>query len=58
MINLNPELIAMRNDEATIDKIAREYDAQQQLVEYYKAKAKRVGLSFDSYTKRFNIKLR
>lgn len=58
MINLNPELILMRNDEVTIEKLAKEYDAQEQLVEYYKAKAGRVGLSFESYIKRFGIKLR
>lgn len=38
MINLNPELIAMHNDEVTIEKLAREYDAQEQLVEYYKGR--------------------
>lgn len=58
MRDVNPELIAMRNDEVTIEKLAREYDAQEQLVEYYKGKAERVGLSFDSYIKRFGIKLR
>jgi len=58
MINLNPELIVMRNDEVTIEKLAREYDAQEQLIEYYKGKAERVGLSFESYIKRFGIKLR
>lgn len=58
MINLNPELILMRNDEVTIDKLAKEYDAQGQLIEYYKGKAERVGLSFDNYIKRFGIKLR
>lgn len=58
MTNLNPELILMRNDEVTIEKLAKEYDAQEQLIEYYKGKAERVGLSFESYIKRFNIKLR
>lgn len=58
MINLNPELILMRNDEVTIEKLALEYDAQEQLVEYYKGKAESVGLSFESYIKRFGIKLR
>ena len=58
MINLNPELILMRNDEITVQKLAAEYDAQEQLIEHYKAKAERVGLSFESYIKRFNIKLR
>ena len=58
MINVNPELIMMRNDEVTTEKLAREYDAQEQLIEYYKARAERVGLSFESYIKRFGIKLR
>lgn len=58
MIKLNPELILMRNDEVTIENLAKEYDAQEQLIEYYKGKAERVGLSFESYIKRFNIKLR
>ncbi len=58
MINLNPELILMRNDEVTIEKLAREYDAQEQLIEYCKGKAERVGLSFESYIKRFGITLR
>lgn len=58
MINLNPELIVMRNDEVTIEKLAKEYDAREQLIEYYKVNAERVGLSFESYIKRFGIKLR
>lgn len=58
MINLNPELILMLNDELTIEKLAKEYDAQEQLIEYYKGKAERVGLSFDTYINRFGIKLR
>lgn len=58
MINLNPELILLRNDEVTVQKLAREYDAQEQLIEHYKAKAERVGLSLESYIKRFGITLR
>lgn len=58
MINLNPELILMRNDEVTIEKLAKEHDAQQQLIKYYRGKAERVGLSFQGYIKRFGITLR
>ena len=58
MINLNPELILMRNDEVTIEKLVKEYEAKEQLIECYKGKAERVGLSFENYIKRFNIKLR
>ncbi len=58
MINLNPELILMRNDEVTVETLAKEYDAREQLIEYYKGKAERVGLSFESYIKRFGITLR
>lgn len=58
MMNINPELIVMLNDEVTIEKLAREYDAHEQLIGYYKRKAERVGLSFESYIKRFGIKLR
>ena len=58
MIYLNPELILMHNDEVTIEKLAKQYDAQEQLIEYYKGKAERVGLSLESYIKRFGIRLR
>lgn len=58
MIYLNPELILMRNDEVTIEKLAKQHDAQEQLIEYYKGKAERVGLSLESYIKRFGIRLR
>lgn len=57
MINLNPELILMRNDEVTIEKLAKEYDAWTELHEYYKAKADRVGLTLEVYCARFGVKL-
>ena len=57
MINLNPELILMRNDEVTVQKLAAEYDAWTELHEYYKAKADRVGLTLEAYCKRFSVKL-
>lgn len=57
MINLNPELIVMRNDEVTIEKLAREYDAWTELHEYYKGKADRVGLTLEAYCARFGVKL-
>ena len=57
MMNLNPELIQMRKDEVTIEKLAKEYDAWNELHEHYKAKADRVGLTLEAYCKRFNVKL-
>ena len=57
MMNLNPELIQMRKDEVTIEKLAKEYDAWNELHEHYQAKADRVGLTLGAYCKRFNVKL-
>jgi hypothetical protein len=57
MINLNPELILMHNDEVTVQNLAREYDSWTELHEYYKAKADRVGLTLEAYCKRFGVKL-
>lgn len=57
MINLNPELIAMRNDEVTIEKLAREHDAKEALKLAYSVKAANVGMTFEGYCARFNIKI-
>ena len=57
MINLNPELILMRNDEVSVQKLAAEYDAWTQMHEYYKAKADLVGLTLEAYCSRFGVKL-
>ena len=54
---INPELNLMRNDEVTIEKLAKEYDAWTELHEYYKAKADRVGLTLEAYCARFGVKL-
>ena len=54
---INPELILMRNDEVTIEKLAKEYDAWTELHEYSKAKADRVGLTLEAYCARFSVKL-
>lgn len=58
MINLNPELILMRNDEVTIEKLAREYSVKQALKIHYAHKARAVGMSLEGYCKRFNINLK
>lgn len=57
MINLNPELILMRNDEITVQKLAKEYSVKQALKIHYAHKARAVGMSLEGYCKRFNIKL-
>ena len=57
MTNLNPELILMLNDEVTVEKLAKEYDAWTELHEYSKAKADRVGLTLETYCARFGVKL-
>ena len=58
MINLNPELILMRNDEVTVDKLVKEHDAKEALKLAYSLKAANVGMTFEGYCKRFGIKLR
>lgn len=57
MINLNPELILMRNDEVTIEKLAREYSVKQALKTHYAHKARAVGMTLEGYCARFNIKI-
>lgn len=57
MINLNPELIAMRDDEVTIEKLAKHYDAKEALKLAYSVKAGNVGMTLEGYCARFNIKL-
>ena len=54
---INPELILMRNDEVTVEKLAKEYDAWTELHKYYKGKADRVGLTLEAYCARFGVKL-
>jgi hypothetical protein len=57
MINLNPELILMRNDEVTVQSLAREYSAKQALRVHYEEKANLVGMSLKAYCARFNVKI-
>lgn len=57
MINLNPELILMRNDEVTTEKLAKQHDANEALKLAYSLKAVNVGMTLEGYCKRFNIKL-
>lgn len=57
MINLNPELIVMRNDEVTIEKMAKQHEAKEDLKLAYSFKAANVGMTLEGYCKRFGIKL-
>lgn len=57
MSNLNPELILMRNDEVTIEKLAKQYDAEQALKLAYSLKAANVGMTLEGYCKIFGVKL-
>ena len=57
MINLNPEMIVMRNDEVTIEKLAKEYSAKQELKKHYERKAYLLGLSLTTYCARCNVKV-
>lgn len=57
MINLNPELILMRNDEVTMEKLAKQHDAKEALKLAYSLKAANVGMTIEGYCKRFGIKL-
>lgn len=57
MINRNPEMIPMRNDEVTIEKLAREHDAKEALKLAYSLKAAKVGMTLEGYCARFNIKI-
>lgn len=57
MINLNPELILMRNDEVTIEKLAKQYEAKEALKLAYSLKAANVGMTLEGYCSRFGIKL-
>lgn len=47
MINLNPELILMSNDEVTIEKLAKEHDAKEALKLAYSLKAANVGMTLE-----------
>lgn len=57
MINLNPELILMHNDEITTEKLAKQHDAKEALKLAYSLRAANVGMTLGGYCKRFNIKL-
>lgn len=57
MINLNPELIVMRNDEVTVEKLAKHHDAKEALKLAYSLKAANVGMTAEGYCKRFGINL-
>lgn len=57
MINLNPELILMRNDEVTTKKLAKQHDAKEALKLAYSLKAANVGMTLEGYCKRFGVKL-
>lgn len=57
MINLNPELILMRNDEVTTEKLAKQHDAKEALKLAYNLKASNVRMTLEGYCKRFGIKL-
>lgn len=57
MNNINPELILMRNDEITVDKLAKQHDAKEALKLSYSLKAANVGMTLEGYCLRFGIKL-
>lgn len=57
MINLNPELILMRNDEVTIEKLAKQHEAKEALKLAYTLKASNVGMTLEGYCSRFGINL-
>lgn len=58
MINSNPELILMRNDKVTIEKLAKEHDVKEALKLAYSLKATNVGMALEGYCSRFGITLR
>lgn len=57
MINLNPELILMRKDEVTVEKLAKQHDANEALKLSYSVKTANVGMTLEGYCSRFNIKI-
>lgn len=59
MINLNPELIIIRNEQpVTMEQLAKEYEAKQIIKDYYIDKARRVGMTLEGYCNRFGINLK
>lgn len=58
MINLNPELIIIRDEKpVTMEQLAREYEAKHIINYHYSDKARRLGMTLEGYCKRFNVKL-
>lgn len=52
----NPEAILIKQEQQTIEGLAREHAAKQGLKHYYQARAKQLGLSLGTYCQRFNVK--
>lgn len=52
----NPEAILIKQEQPTIEGLAREHAAKQGLKHYYQARAKQLGLSLSTYCQRFNVK--
>lgn len=52
----NPEAILIKQEQPTIEGLAREHAAKQGLKHYYQARARQLGLSLRTYCERFNVK--
>lgn len=52
----NPEAILIKQEQPTIEGLAREHAAKQALKHYYQVRAHQLGLSLRTYCERFNVK--
>lgn len=52
----NPEAILIKQEQPTIEGLAREHAAKQRLKHYYQVRARQLGLSLRTYCERFNVK--
>ena len=52
----NPEAILMKQEQPTIEGLAREHAAKQGLKHHYQVRARQLGLGLRTYCQRFNVK--
>lgn len=52
----NPETLLMREQQPTIEGLAREYSAKAVLRQYYEEQAQRLGMTLRGYCVRFNVR--
>lgn len=52
----NPETLLMREQQPTIEGLAREYSAKAVLRQHYEEQAQRLGMTLRGYCVRFNVR--